>query len=276
MRIPFRDVLHAADMNDVRLLSMDFDGTLICGDKDSDYPAFPKQLVDALNTLRSNGVQLALNTGRTLASVESGLEFTGFPVRPDFALTTERDLYRWDGSSWEDFGDWNAHCEKRHTSLYSEAEHLLQEIEAFALNLPGTRLCRESDQFMGVITANMQDMDEVCAFINRCRAGFSEFSYQRNSIYLRFCHLDYNKGTVLAELQRLIGVLPEATFAVGDNFNDLPMLDPKVARYLACPSNAIPTVKSAVLSGSGFVAGQESGAGVFQALQHFFPQQLES
>jgi HAD superfamily hydrolase (TIGR01484 family) len=256
-------------MNNVRLLSMDFDGTLV---SESDHPPFPSELVDTLNLLRSAGVSLALNTGRTIELVDSGLAVNRFPIQPDFALTTERDLYRWNGSAWESLGDWNHVCKQRHEELYLNSLKFLSELEAFALNLKGTKIHRESDRFVGVITANSRQMDEFCAYVDRRRDGLPEFSYQRNSIYLRFCHLDYNKGTVLAELQRLMGFSPEETFAVGDNFNDLPMLDVKFARYLACPANSIAEVKSAVETHGGIVATKKSGDGVAQALRQFFPQ----
>jgi hydroxymethylpyrimidine pyrophosphatase-like HAD family hydrolase len=256
-------------MNNVRLLSMDFDGTLV---SESDRPPFPAELIDALNLLRSAGVRLALNTGRTIDLVDTGLAVNRFPIRPDYALTTERELYRWNGSNWEAFEDWNHVCEQRHEELYQNSLEFLSELETIALNLEGTRIHRESDRFVGVITANSRQMDEFCAYVDQRRDGLPEFSYQRNSIYLRFCHLDYNKGTVLAELQRLLGFSPEETFAVGDNFNDLPMLDAKFARYLACPTNSIAEVKSAVENHGGIVATKKSGLGVAQALRQFFPQ----
>ena len=262
-----------ADMNDVRLLSMDFDGTLVM---ESDDPPFPEQLVETLNLIRANGVHLALNTGRTIELVEAGLEKNQFPVRPDFALTTERDVYRWNGTSWEAFGDWNSICETRHNALFEYSAEFLKEIERFALSLPGIRIHRESDRFVGVVTKTVEQMDKFCEFIDHRQEGLPEFSYQRNLIYLRFCHLDYNKGTILAELQRLLGVAPNETFAVGDNFNDLPMLDSKFARYLACPANSIPEVKNAIRTKEGFVAEAKSGEGVSQALRYFFPQIFEN
>jgi len=256
-------------MNKLRLLSMDFDGTLV---SESDRPPFPTELIDALHSLRAGGVSFALNTGRTIELVDIGLAANRFPVRPDFALTTERDIYHWNGSKWQALGDWNHVCEQRHAELYQNSQEFLAELEAFALDLKGTRIHRESDQFVGIITATSRQMDEFCAFLDQRRDGLPEFSYQRNSIYLRFCHLDYNKGTVLAELQRLLGLSPEETFAVGDNFNDLPMLDTKFARYLACPANSIAEVKSAVERHGGIVAQGKSGAGVSQALREYFPQ----
>ena len=76
----------------------------------------------------------------------------------------------------------------------------------------------------------------------------------------------------LAELQRLTGISSEETFAAGDNLNDLPMLNLAFARFLACPSNSLEDVKETVKKQGGYVASQDSGLGVYEALRHFFPQ----
>ena len=47
------------------------------------------------------------------------------------------------------------------------------------------------------------------------------------------------------------------------------MLDGKIAAMPSCPANAIPQVQSAVRSAGGYVAQQEHGAGVFEALRYF-------
>ena len=101
-------------MSQIRLLSVDFDGTLV---RNWAPPPYPKQLVEVLNQLRRNGVLLAVNTGRTIRLVEEALGITGFPVRPDFALTSEREVFRWNGSRWEDFGGWNSRCRQEHDTL---------------------------------------------------------------------------------------------------------------------------------------------------------------
>jgi len=73
----------------------------------------------------------------------------------------------------------------------------------------------------------------------------------------------------LAELARLLKIPRENIFAAGDHHNDLSMLDGKVAALPACPSNAIPEVKTAVEQASGYVARKDHGAGVHEALLHF-------
>ena len=254
-------------MSQLRLLSVDFDGTLV---RNWAPPPFPAELVEVLNQLRRSGVFLAINTGRTIRLVEEALGLAGFPVRPDFALTSEREVFRWNGSTWEDFGDWNARCRKEHDVLFAHCGALLEQIEEY-LAPTTARLYYEESRFSGVVSTTNAEMDEICRLIDAKRGDFQDFGYQRNSIYLRFCHSAYHKGAALGELQRLTGISSDETFAAGDNFNDLPMLDLAFARYLACPSNALENVKVAVRSQGGFVASEDSGFGVCEALRHFFP-----
>src|SRR6185295_14060430 len=101
------------------------------------------------------------------------------------------------------------------------------------------------------------------------RTAHPKFDYQRNGIYLRFCHSDYHKGAALAELARLIDIPRENIFAAGDHHNDVSMLDGRVAAMASCPANAIPEVKAAVGEAGGYIATLEHGAGVHQALRHF-------
>jgi HAD superfamily hydrolase (TIGR01484 family) len=254
-------------MSQIRLLSVDFDGTLV---RNWAPPPFPEELVEILNRLRREGVLLAINTGRTIRLVEEALGISGFPVRPDFALTSEREVFHWNGSTWEDFGGWNARCREEHDTLFANCGALLEQIEQH-LAPTTARLYYEENRFSGVVATTDTEMDAICRFIETKRFQFPDFGYQRNSIYLRFCHSAYDKGVALGELQRLTGISSEETFAAGDNFNDLPMLNLAFARFLACPSNALEDVKAAVRKQGGFVASEDSGFGMCEALRHFFP-----
>lgn len=253
----------------VRLLSLDFDGTLV-GPLERVETRVCPELLACLEGLRERGVLIAWNTGRTLALVDQGLQI--FPLRPDFALTTERDLFRWDDKRWEELGDWNQRSRIDHDAMFREAEHLLEAIARFVTDNTGARLYLENGEFRGVVARSQDEMDEIEEFIQARRREVSAFSYQRNHIYLRFCHGAYDKGTVLGELQRILQVGPSETFAAGDNYNDLPMLTPERADWLACPANSIPEVKTAVEIHGGFIATREGGSGVADALRHYFPE----
>src|SRR5438477_690505 len=112
-------------------------------------------------------------------------------------------------------------------------------------------------------------MDRIVEFIEGARGKEPKFNFQRNTIYLRFCHADYHKGAALAELARLIDIPREHIFAAGDHHNDISMLDGRFAALSACPGNAVPEVKEAVWQAGGYVADQDCGAGVYEALVHF-------
>ena len=101
------------------------------------------------------------------------------------------------------------------------------------------------EPMIGLATESDEQMDRVCEFLERERRRVPGFHFRRNTIYVRFCHEDYSKGTALAELARLIGLGRDEIFAAGDHYNDLPMLDGRHARWVACPANAVIAVKTA-------------------------------
>ena len=252
----------------IRLLSTDFDGTLVAHGSD---PVLDRGCMECIEALQAEGVIWAINTGRSVDLLESGLIDFGFPIHPDFILTSERDIFRAaeNGDRWEPFGDWNERVAREHAALFHSARGVLAEVVDFVNHNTKARLLYHSAGLEGLVAENEEELDRVTAFIDRAREKQPKFHYQRNTVYLRFCHADYHKGAALAELSRLLEIQAANIFAAGDHHNDISMLDGKFARFPACPANAIPEVKGAVRSAGGYVAAQNHGAGVHEALVHF-------
>jgi HAD superfamily hydrolase (TIGR01484 family) len=254
---------------ELRLLSTDFDGTLVAHDND---PVLDPDCMQLIGELQNAGVLWAINTGRSVELLESGLLDFNFPVHPDFIVTSERDVFRQSTNGtprWEPFGDWNERCARAHEQLFNSPESILAEIIHFVNQKTGARVIYLGEGPEGLVAQSEFEMDRIIRFIDRAREKQPQFHYQRNSVYLRFCHADYHKGAALAELARLIGVPREQIFAAGDHHNDLSMLDGRFAAMPACPANAITPVKDAVRAAGGYVAQREFGAGVHEALLHF-------
>jgi len=248
----------------IRLLSTDFDGTLV--GHPSDGRCSPA-LAAALTRFKATGGLWAINTGRSLMHTIEGVENLRAPVDPDFLLTHEREIYRRNAAgSWEDFGNWNRVCRERHAGLFERAGELFPRIHELVAGAQDVTLIDEDGHTAGLITSDEAVMARVAGSLDALRGAIPNFSYQRNTIYLRFCHTDYDKGAVLGELSRLLGLRADEVFAAGDHFNDVPMLDPKYARHLACPANAIAEVKSAVRAAGGTVSAKRFGDGVADAL----------
>src|SRR5436853_3276234 len=251
----------------IKLLSLDFDGTMVSRVSE---PVLNRECMELIRDLQKQGAIWAINTGRSVDLLESGLTDFSFPIRPDFILTTERDVFRpgQNGSNWEAFGDWNDRCAREHRELFSSASSVLAEVVDFVNQRTEARVLYNEDHPEGLIANSEEEMDIVTEFIEQARARHPKLDYQRNTVYLRFCHADYHKGAALAELARLIEVPRENIFTAGDHHNDISMLDGKFAAMPSFPANAIGEVKTAVRAAGGYVAEKTHGAGVYEALMH--------
>lgn len=251
----------------IKLLSTDFDGTLV------DHHANPgvhPALFTVLRELRGAGVQWAINTGRALWHAEDGLKEYRFPIDPDFLLVEERDIYRRTrNGGWEPLGDWNTRAARDTDALFEQAAPHLADVLAFQEKLSGAQAIYERERFVGSVTKTAADMDKLCDFLDGVRDQLPVFNYQRNTIYVRFCHHAYSKGTALSELARHLNLGPEAIFAAGDHFNDLPMLDGVHAKHIACPINSCDEVKKLVRDAGGYIARGNASEGIVEALKHF-------
>ena len=74
----------------IRLLSIDFDGTLVSR---ATEPVFDSQCMELIRELQDSGAIWAINTGRSVDLLEKGLTEFALPIRPDFILTTKRTFF---------------------------------------------------------------------------------------------------------------------------------------------------------------------------------------
>jgi len=224
-----------------------------------------------LDALCDQGAVWAINTGRSLFQTISGVSDHHMPKMPDYIGAKERELYQPSQfNRWIDLGDWNKRCQKEHTRLFRSYRKFFKEMRGFVNEHTGAEWIENEAEPAGIVARDNPEMDHIVEFIREREADFPLLGYERNTIYLRFGHAAYNKGSVLQELGRILGLGPEATFVAGDNHNDLSMLRRDVAHRIACPANSIDEVKAHVTREGGFVATETGSAGMVQALSHFF------
>ena len=251
----------------IRLLSTDFDGTLVGHHPDA---RTARSLAGALNDLRLQGAVWAVNTGRQLWFALEGLEQVKLPHDPEFVLTSEKDIYRRiEEGNLEAFGDWNAQTERQTLDLFDRAAHVVTAIEAMVATRDGIEVLYENGRLAGLMTEDPGTMDLMADVVRELAADVPEFSFNRNHVWMRLAHLGIHKGSSLAELSRLLGISREDVLAIGDHHNDIPMLDGSSAAMVACPSNAVPEVQELVRRNAGYVSPHPWGEGVADAIRHF-------
>jgi hydroxymethylpyrimidine pyrophosphatase-like HAD family hydrolase len=250
------------------ILCFDFDGTMVLPEAD---PIFHPALGQMIRQLRHQGAAWVVNTGRTLDQTLQGLAQYGIFMEPDFLIVRERDLYR-PGlfRRWTDFGSWNRVARRDHERFKKDHQAFFHAAREFVETHTQAQLLDGDHGDIGIIATNNEEMDEICRWIETQTPQNPDIGYQRNTIYLRFSHGKYHKGSALGELTRLLGLTAERVFVGGDNFNDLSMLQPLYAGQIACPSNALPPIREHVRSVGGFLATRPASEGMMEALNYFF------
>lgn len=249
------------------LLCTDFDGTLV---DPFSHDQCTEEFSEKLAYHHHAGGIWVINTGRSFTYTLEGLERFQSPISPDYIIALEREIYRLTHcGQWKYFGRWNKLGQSQQAALMLECQDSLRAIYQQALRHRGVKIVHEQGVFVGLIIPEENTMHRFILWLEEICKHCPKFSYQRNTIHLRFSHADYHKGSTLAELCRLIKLSREVVLAIGDNFNDLPMLNGKTAAMCACPANAIDAVKQSVLQVGGFVASKAYSAGVVEAFEHF-------
>lgn len=253
----------------VWVLSFDFDGTL--HDPASDPPV-PTGFFDKLQVLRrGHSVVWGINTGRSMPHMMEGFVESRFPFLPDWVVAREREIWTPNEfGRWTPHAVWNKRGDKEVHRLFRHAKKLLDHLRAEVEEHTGAQWVEVEGDPAGVIARTDEEMDWIVGHIGPIVAEEPLLSWQRNSIYLRFGHRDYHKGSALKEVAGLYQLGAANCFAIGDSHNDFEMLDPMFAARTACPANAVDEILEHVRETGGYVTSCIHGAGAIEALEHFF------
>lgn len=253
----------------IQLISTDFDGTLFA---EFENPPVPDRLQEWIARLQSAGAKWVINTGRDLSSLLESIARAKLWVKPDYIVVVEREIYQHTHHQYAGVTAWNKGCTEAHATLFRELRPHLPEMMQWIEDHFNATVYEDSYSPFCLIAENNADADQIQARLEECCAKVDGLTVVRNDVYARFSHVDYNKGTALAEVGRLLGIGPEATLAAGDHLNDLPMLRRQFARYLVAPSNAIPVVREQVQRESGYLSSSPYGHGVASGLEFWLEQ----
>lgn len=249
----------------IKLVSTDFDGTLFT---EFENPAIPQRFVMLIGDLQARGVKWVINTGRDMASLMEALARARVAVQPDYLVLVEREIYQHDGVRYTSVESWNSACHRDHEALFARVRPQVPELMNWVNDRFRATVYEDAWSPFCLIAGNNGEADQIQARLDDFCEKFPELTVVRNDVYARFSHRNYNKGTALAELTRRLQLTSGHVFAAGDHLNDLPMLKPEYARYLAAPANAIPLVRQVVQKHGGWVSDLSGGSGVAEGLEH--------
>ena len=236
-------------------------------------PPVPVAFFEEIRRLReTRDAVWGINTGRSMPQVVEGLIESSFPFLPDWVVAREREIYFPNAfGRFLPHTDWNKRCEKDIHKLFKKSRKTLAKIRREVEEHTGAQYIEMDGEPAGLISRTEEEMEWIVGHIAPIMAEVSELGWQRNSIYLRFGHRDYQKGSTLTEVARLHGLGTAQTFAAGDSHNDIEMLSAAHSGFAACPSKAVGAIRETVVARSGLITRAAHGYGVVEALRAFFP-----
>jgi hypothetical protein len=248
----------------IKLISTDFDGTIFA---EFENPPVPLALQSILARLQDHGARWVINTGRDLSSLLESLGRSHLPIKPDFLVVVEREIYVQRDSQFVELESWNRTCAEAHRQLFERVRPDLPRLTAWVRRHFTATLYEDSYSPLCFIAETNQDAEAIHKYLDEYCREVPGLTVVRNDVYARFSHSSFNKGSALGEIARLLSVNHEETFAAGDHLNDLPMLSRDYARWLVAPANAVESVKDSVRRQNGFVSQLPHGHGVADGLE---------
>ena len=251
-----------------KLVCTDFDGTL--AGENPDEPLAPEFFRWLSSSRKVSEISWVVATGRSWESLREALLTHEAPLMPDWIVTVEREIHQVKEGQAHSLEAWNKCCTETHQALFGRHGALLERIEREIGSTDEVTVIPDAGA-IGLIAGSKESIQRTDALVNEIIREHPEISTVRNGPYFRFAHVDYHKGSCLAEIQKLLDLPSSSTFIAGDNLNDLPMLQRKFGHFLACPSNSVAEVITQVKNEGGYIASQEAGSGIAEALFHWFP-----
>jgi HAD superfamily hydrolase (TIGR01484 family) len=248
----------------IKLISTDFDGTLFA---EFENPPVPPVLQTLIGQLQERGARWVINTGRDLSSLLESLGRSHLAIRPDYLVAVEREIYVGQDSQFVELEPWNRACAEAHRLLFERVRPDLPRLTAWIRERFSATLYEDIYSPLCFIAERNGDAEAIHNYLDVYCREVPGLTVVRNDVYARFSHRDFNKGSALDEIARLLGVQPEEIFAAGDHLNDLPMLSQDHARWLVAPANAVESVKAAVRRQNGYVSRLPHGHGVADGLE---------
>ncbi|HEX7260176.1 MAG TPA: HAD hydrolase family protein [Luteolibacter sp.] len=258
-----------APLSPTAILSFDFDGTLHFA---GEAPPVPSAFFALIQKLREEqAIVWGINTGRSMPYMIEGFLESSFPFLPDWVVAREREIYLPDTEGrWHPLTDWNQLCEKEIHGLFEHARPLLLRLRREIEEHTGARWIEMDGDPAGIISQSEEEMAWIVDHIQPLVAAEPHLAWQRNSIYLRFGHRDYQKGSSLSRIAAHYDLTAANCFAIGDSHNDFEMLDPAHAGMTACPANSVPAIQEKITATGGLITRAAHGYGAIEALHHYF------
>ncbi len=256
----------------IKLIAMDLDWTLIDHSKNVDQ-RIGKELVDKLNDFIKKGNYAGIVSGRVLWDFELEFERAGVlwanPF-PNYVVSREAYIYDIENKDFVSFDEYNLPTKKKVVNFNSNLSLYIPEMLSMyeRENVYVGNFITYGD-FALEIHVKQADTDKAMNLMERFvkEKKIVDAAVHRNCTAITIYNKNAGKGKTLMAAVKHFGIKPEEVLAIGDNYNDVSMIDGKLGFIGACVGNADDNLKKIVKAGGGYVGEGMAWRGILNVLE---------
>jgi len=247
----------------IKLFVFDLDGTAL-GTNHRPYAKFTKKFCKFLDEISENQILWCINTTWDINGQWDLILNSPLKSRPIFLMGEFGKTFAKVGKDGPlMFEEYNKLMEKK--VIHYNKKYINKIIRKLVNKFYPKRM-----YFYGHFFSFMVDKENVYSLHNYVKENFSKIS--KIKIYfgedgIMFVPSFLNKGKILLKAEKILKIVPEEVIVAGDSVIDIPMMSPKLAKYLICPSNSEKEVKEIVEKNNGIVASKPFSEGVIEGFK---------
>lgn len=255
----------------IKLIAMDFDWTLVDHTKGAEK--IRKEIMTELNDFINKGNWAGIVSGREFWNFE--LEFQAFGVPwnkpfPNYVIGREAYIYKIKDGDYEGIEEHNNPLKKKIINLNRVLSQYMGDIldmyEEAGIAVNNFYIY---GHYAVEVHVEMTKADEALELMKEFvkEKGFKDAAVHRNGMMITIYHKEAGKGNALFAAAKAFGLKPSEILAIGDNYNDISMIDGRFGFIGACVGNADDNIKKLVREGGGYVGEGVAHKGILDVLR---------
>lgn len=255
----------------IKMIAMDFDWTLV--DHSVKKNKVGKELIDELNSFIKKGNYAGIVSGRVYWNFQTELESFGIEWAnpfPNYIIAREAYIYKIDKDNYIENEEYNPEIKQKIMALNVELAKHLDEIIALYKreNIKINNFMVYGDFGVEIHVAEKDAQKAMLVMEEFVKdKNIKDAAVHRNGIMITIYHKQAGKGNTLLEAAKSFGIKPQEVLAIGDNYNDISMIDGKLGFVGACVGNADDNIKEIVRNGGGYVGEGMAYRGILDVIR---------
>lgn len=234
---------------------------------------FHPQIIEQLNHLEACGIAWCTNSGRDFEDQLRVLAMCyrkGLRHRPVAMICSESLIFEAEADTYVPAQPWNGQIESRLIPLQRAVQAVLEPVLDDLHRRHRGCIPYLGEHFTAFLVPDEHDAPaRLHAELEQRLTSIEGSCISRNAGWVAVLTQGLGKGNALAEFARRAGIGSGSILAVGDHFNDLSMLDGRVAHHTGCPHSAIGAVKEAVQRAGGWISSEQGPLGTLDVIRRY-------